>query len=563
MKLFTRIVVNILPLILVPLVLVTALTISRGNRIIRDLAVRNAELELDFFLAKCAEEAKILEDLGLSNIDFYKENAVDSLIDYAENRIIPGAELYIKSNDKPLLGGSEIPEGTISMQETFSPWDWTVGIAVSKDYLETFTTQTVRFSGILLLVFILFIGVSAFLISRNIARPLVALQQTAKQLAEGDLSVRAPVTRQVELKELANTFNLMADNVQKLTGNLETIVKERTEKLEKTVADLKKTQKHLVETEKLTALGQLSMGIAHELNTPLGAIQSSNRSLIEYLQDGYLQSTEFIANLSPEQRKNFSLLLTAGILNAGNAFFLKTDRSQKKSLRLELEKRGIEESRQIADYMAELGFTLDSPGVEAVLSDRRRVEILSVCMAVVSVRQLTEVIQFAADKSAVVISALRSYTQQDEGRETQAVDVVQEIETVLTLMHNKLKYGITVEKNLEPLYIEASVNELSQVWINLIDNAAQAMQYKGKITISAERHNEWGIVSIIDSGPGIDEKIQDKIFDPFFTTKKATDGIGLGLDICRKIVEKYKGRIEFDSRPGNTRFSVFLPLAKE
>lgn len=99
---------------------------------------------------------------------------------------------------------------------------------------------------------------------------------------------------------------------------------------------------------------------------------------------------------------------------------------------------------------------------------------------------------------------------------------------------------------------------MNQVWINLLNNALQSMNYKGKIEIETREQDSWVVVSWTDSGTGIPEKIQDKIFDPFFTTKKHGEGMGLGLDICKKIIDGFGGKIEFQTAPGRTKFSVWL-----
>ena len=104
-------------------------------------------------------------------------------------------------------------------------------------------------------------------------------------------------------------------------------------------------------------------------------------------------------------------------------------------------------------------------------------------------------------------------------------------------------------------------DQLNQVWINLLNNCLQSMDYKGKIEIRIEKIDSWIVTSFIDSGAGIPIEIQDRIFDPFFTTKKHGEGIGLGLDICKTIITSMGGKIEFESVPGNTKFSVWLKSA--
>ncbi|EDN69233.1 histidine kinase [Beggiatoa sp. PS] len=105
--------------------------------------------------------------------------------------------------------------------------------------------------------------------------------------------------------------------------------------------------------------------------------------------------------------------------------------------------------------------------------------------------------------------------------------------------------------------------ELNQVWTNLIHNALQAMNNKGTLQIDTVLQDNQVIVSITDSGVGIPDDIKSKIFEPFFTTKSTGEGSGLGLDIVKKIIDKHEGKIEVDSQPGKTTFSVFIPMASE
>jgi signal transduction histidine kinase len=104
------------------------------------------------------------------------------------------------------------------------------------------------------------------------------------------------------------------------------------------------------------------------------------------------------------------------------------------------------------------------------------------------------------------------------------------------------------------------VSELNQVWTNLIDNAIDAVEESGKIQISARSENGHLAMSFVDDGAGVPDEIRSQIFDPFFTTKDVGKGTGLGLDVVRKIVEKHEGRIELNSKPGNTEFKLIFPL---
>ncbi|HOV65282.1 MAG TPA: HAMP domain-containing sensor histidine kinase, partial [Spirochaetia bacterium] len=176
-------------------------------------------------------------------------------------------------------------------------------------------------------------------------------------------------------------------------------------------------------------------------------------------------------------------------------------------------------------------------------------------------RRMAEIINESSQKAVGVVSALRSYLSQEKSEEN-VVDISADISRVLTLMHNMLKHGINVQTKLTPVMVLGSSDRLSQVWMNLIRNAAEAMKFKGVLEIRTEIQGENAAVSVIDSGPGIPEEIRERIFEPFFTTKKEGEGIGLGLDICKRIVELHRGTISFQSRPGRTEFLVLIPAVK-
>ena len=113
-----------------------------------------------------------------------------------------------------------------------------------------------------------------------------------------------------------------------------------------------------------------------------------------------------------------------------------------------------------------------------------------------------------------------------------------------------------------PLLINSFGSELNQVWTNIIDNAIDAMNGKGELRVRAYREDPCVVVEISDDGPGISPEVKAHIFEPFFTTKGVGEGTGLGLDTVQRIVRKHRGSIQVSSKPGNTRFQVYLPLAQ-
>jgi signal transduction histidine kinase len=147
----------------------------------------------------------------------------------------------------------------------------------------------------------------------------------------------------------------------------------------------------------------------------------------------------------------------------------------------------------------------------------------------------------------------------------QSVDVREGLHDTLVILGGRLRDGINLELDFaqDLPRIQAYGSELNQVWTNLIDNAISAMQGRGTLGLKAYPDDDWIVVEVADTGPGIPIEIQGKIFDPFFTTKAPGEGTGLGLSISHGIiVEKHQGQISVESQPGATRFTVKLPLGR-
>lgn len=146
----------------------------------------------------------------------------------------------------------------------------------------------------------------------------------------------------------------------------------------------------------------------------------------------------------------------------------------------------------------------------------------------------------------------------------QNVDVVKSLETTLTILNHKLKRGVTVRREYQPvpLLVNSFGSELNQVWTNLIDNAIDATNGQGELRLRTYRDDGCVVIEIGDNGAGISPEVRAHIFEPFFTTKGVGEGTGLGLDTVQRIVRKHRGNIQVHSKPGDTRFQVWLPLAE-
>jgi two-component system NtrC family sensor kinase len=178
----------------------------------------------------------------------------------------------------------------------------------------------------------------------------------------------------------------------------------------------------------------------------------------------------------------------------------------------------------------------------------------------VSVHRSTRTIQDAIRRIQRIVGSLKSYSHLDQEAARAEADVHEGIENTLVILEYQLSRGIVVQRNYAALpSVPIYVDELNQVWTNLIHNAAQALGGQGQIDIETLVRNDGIAVRIIDNGPGISDDVMKRIFEPFFTTKAKGEGTGLGLGIVRQIVDKHDGKVSCDSKPGRTCFEVWLP----
>lgn len=330
--------------------------------------------------------------------------------------------------------------------------------------------------------------------------------------------------------------------------------------LKTTLTDLRRTQNQLVQAEKMAALGQLIAGVAHEINTPLGAIRASIGNISNALRETTHQIPDVFKLLSGEQQETFLAFVDCALDNKRH-LTSREERKLRRKLRRELEEHGVAEAEEIADTLVDMGIYEDVEPFLPLFRDKHAELVLQTAYNLVSQRHNSENILTAVERAAKVVFALKSYSHYDHSGEMTKARITEGMDVVLTLYHNQLKHGIEVIKHYEDVpAIPCYPDELNQVWTNLIQNAIQAMGGKGQLEVGIMRHDSQLVVQVTDSGCGIPDEIISRIFDPFFTTKPSGEGSGLGLDICRKIVDKHQGRIQVESQPGRTTFHVILPI---
>jgi len=327
---------------------------------------------------------------------------------------------------------------------------------------------------------------------------------------------------------------------------------------------LKTTQNQLVQTEKMASLGQLIAGIAHELNTPLGAIKSSIGTIIDSSSNSVTLILKLVKILDDNELRLFTEMVETGLLNT-ELYTSREERAIKKRLKQELEDNNIENSRKIAGNLIDIGIHKIENKTLSLLAGNNVDLIMETAYNLVVQNKNGNNIKIAVDRASKIIFALKNYSHTSQDDKMVEVNIADNIDTVLTIYHNQLKQGIIVERKFDNLpQINCFPDELSQVWTNILHNSIQAMDSKGKLFIKGKFKNNLITISFKDNGKGIPKDIQDKIFEPFFTTKASGEGTGLGLDIIKKIIEKHNGTISFESKEGaGTTFFVNLPLNKK
>lgn len=341
----------------------------------------------------------------------------------------------------------------------------------------------------------------------------------------------------------------------------ESALSEKNAELANTLQELKRTQKELIQSEKMAALGQLIAGVAHEINSPLGAIRSSVQNIADFLGEQLQQLPIFFKQLSPERQQDFFALLHKSSQET-DSLSSKEKRQLKKLVQRQLESEGIDDADSLACTLLDISVCNNIEAFLPLLKDSENPNILEIAYQFATVQKSTKNIITATDRAAKIVFALKSYSRYDQSGSKAIANITDGIDTVLTLYHYQIKHGVEVVRNYgtDLPSVLCYPDELNQVWTNLLHNALQAMGNKGVLKIDVKHQDNTISVSITDNGPGIPPEIMPRIFEPFFTTKPPGEGSGLGLDIVHKIIEKHQGQLQVESVPGQTKFTVSLPI---
>ncbi|WP_225726153.1 MULTISPECIES: ATP-binding protein [unclassified Nocardia] len=329
------------------------------------------------------------------------------------------------------------------------------------------------------------------------------------------------------------------------------------------------TNARISQRERLLALGSLSAGLTHELNNPAAAAVRATAGLrdrvagmrhkLAMMADGKFDPKSLVAMVQLQEEAAAQVAKAPDLTPMEAA-----DRED--MLGDWLEEHGIEDAWNLAPNFVQAGFDVDWLEKVSATLEGCEAKVFQGAIRWLNYTIETELLMNEIADSTTRISSLvdaaKQYSQMDRAP-FQVVDIHDLLDSTLVMLSRKLGDGIEVVKEYDRTLpqIPCYAAELNQVWTNLIDNAVYAMQGSGTLTIRTRRETNCVVVEIGDTGPGVPPEVKNRVFEPFFTTKPMGEGTGLGLDISfRIVVNKHHGDIRLESEPGNTKFTVWLPL---
>ncbi|TGL33505.1 sensor histidine kinase [Leptospira perdikensis] len=415
-----------------------------------------------------------------------------------------------------------------------------------------------------IIVLITSLSFSFIVIREKVSSPINKLILVTHEISNQNWDVPITYESNDEIGKLATAFRILKEKISNLIYDLNhsnSNLSQTNLDLSQALKDLKAAEAQLIHSEKMSTLGQLVAGIAHEINTPLGSIQTA----ISNLQDAFSYVLTFPTSKLPMRAISIANEMITNHSELKNANLATRERRLlKKNMANLLQKANINNPDHFADLLLDIESNQTLESWISILQESNGENGIEYIYKISRLNGNVKTIQNSVDRASKIVFALKNYSHHNFTGEKQKIQLSENINTVLIIYNSLLKEGIEVIKNFHEVeLIEVYPDELSQVWTNLIHNAVQAIEGKGQISIdiTQEIGSNFVTVSIRDTGKGIKEEDKEKIFEPFFTTKMRGEGTGLGLGIVKKIIEKHQGEIYFQSEVGfGTTFIVRLPV---
>jgi len=324
-----------------------------------------------------------------------------------------------------------------------------------------------------------------------------------------------------------------------------------------------------LQQEKVSALGKLAAGIAHEMNNPAAAINRISDELDKKLKQNFELTEELLNhNIAPELIKNIrELARNNDNIHSSESKISPLQRMQKEDeLNDWLSKKCPLSSNEMSETFAEAGFSPDE--LEKITADvppDAFQNIMDWFENLISSELLIKDLNNASERITLLVGAIKSHVRMDRSDDIHKTNIHEDLENTLILLGYKLRdKNIQVRKKFcdDMTEVDAYIGELNQVWTNIIDNAIHALPQDGELEIETECNNNDITIRITDNGTGIPEEIISRVFDPFFTTKKVGEGTGIGLDIVKNVITRHNGDVKVNSMPGKTEFTIRIPVSQ-